>query len=523
MCRLLIYLAFLFSISIKAQNYKPFLINESVNFISDSTINNDEDMHYYSLPSFHYKYIRIDSIKNNATSESYRFYSEPFNNNPNQFRDIYCVFDTGASWIGKKSEYTNNKQILFYNSLGDTIRIDNNLQVDSCNVFYNFNNDTVVEICLEQIITKDVLGVSDSVKVFALKLKDIYGNIINSPVNSITIEISKNFGFIKIINIRDFPLKKETYSITGLQNQGVGTKLLTNKQIYDFEIGDEFHYLIETMVGDILPNVYPVQLFEVRRVKQKDVINNNDSVKYVIERYNRYSWNDSVLNLYTFDTITYPYNDFFVLKNEISEKLPFETIRSADSIWSKIGYYTFEERPEDNKKFIVAFRMDFIKNYDSCYYYWVPLKSNNDLWEELHDYNIYMDGCGVQIHDVDDFSWGPGPYFACNLCEKLVYYNTSKGIWGTPLDMPINVNKVSYLKKIKLFPNPVIDYLKVEFNNNQNLKIKILDITGKIVYTCLINKIDNNIIIDFSKMSSGIYFIQLINSDEIISDMFVKN
>jgi len=65
--------------------------------------------------------------------------------------------------------------------------------------------------------------------------------------------------------------------------------------------------------------------------------------------------------------------------------------------------------------------------------------------------------------------------------------------------------------KIKLYPNPIVDFLSIENDNKDIKSIKILDVNGKVLSDKI--NIDNEMIkINFTSYPKGIYFIQ-INSD----------
>ncbi len=58
-----------------------------------------------------------------------------------------------------------------------------------------------------------------------------------------------------------------------------------------------------------------------------------------------------------------------------------------------------------------------------------------------------------------------------------------------------------------IYPNPADRFIRLKLNNNDNVKVEIIDLNGKII---LSQYADNNTIIDVEKLSRGIYYI-LIN------------
>ncbi len=81
--------------------------------------------------------------------------------------------------------------------------------------------------------------------------------------------------------------------------------------------------------------------------------------------------------------------------------------------------------------------------------------------------------------------------------------------------------------EVNLFPNPASDFISLELNNSQKdiQQIQILNKEGKEVYTEKYNSQEgvNNLSINIDKLSSGIYFIKIINRIENQIIKFVKN
>ncbi|TVZ55769.1 putative secreted protein (Por secretion system target) [Lutibacter sp. Hel_I_33_5] len=70
-----------------------------------------------------------------------------------------------------------------------------------------------------------------------------------------------------------------------------------------------------------------------------------------------------------------------------------------------------------------------------------------------------------------------------------------------------------------LYPNPVNQKISIKKSNSKINYIKILDITGKLVTK--VNSVSNDI--DVSKLSKGIYFMQIFTEKSILTRRFVKN
>jgi len=74
-------------------------------------------------------------------------------------------------------------------------------------------------------------------------------------------------------------------------------------------------------------------------------------------------------------------------------------------------------------------------------------------------------------------------------------------------------------KPLKIYPNPVTQFAIIEFDylNNTNYTLKIVSITGRLMHR-IDNITTNKVKIEKGDLSSGFYFIQLLNESQIISN-----
>ena len=76
------------------------------------------------------------------------------------------------------------------------------------------------------------------------------------------------------------------------------------------------------------------------------------------------------------------------------------------------------------------------------------------------------------------------------------------------------------LNKIKVYPNPVVNSLTIDYINQLD-KIEVYDVTGK-KYIDLKPE-SNNLTLDFSKFNNGIYFIKLVLNKNTLTYKIVKS
>ena len=107
--------------------------------------------------------------------------------------------------------------------------------------------------------------------------------------------------------------------------------------------------------------------------------------------------------------------------------------------------------------------------------------------------------------------------------KATVIFKTNNDIraGGFKLKYQTNVNSSEeiFANKIEIYPNPAEDFLNVKINNDRNYTINIIGIDGKIY----LNKTENsNSQINIENLSSGIYFIEIIQDGEILREKFVR-
>ena len=82
------------------------------------------------------------------------------------------------------------------------------------------------------------------------------------------------------------------------------------------------------------------------------------------------------------------------------------------------------------------------------------------------------------------------------------------------------INENSFASSINLFPNPATNNLTIKLgNNNKNVEVTIIDITGKTIYSTTASDSDNyqeqNVEINTEDFAAGVYVVQIQTADFI--------
>ena len=135
---------------------------------------------------------------------------------------------------------------------------------------------------------------------------------------------------------------------------------------------------------------------------------------------------------------------------------------------------------------------------DSAYNYLIVGNFFDDINTDTLNYN-----CGTCFNSLSY-------YFVDDICLSTDSLLCNGGIDTLPCF--VGVHETTFNDEIKLFPNPVSDFVTVAFQNNENVEILIYDVFGKIVYTKGM-KNENSVNINLALLSSGVYFFKIINKE----------
>jgi hypothetical protein len=115
-----------------------------------------------------------------------------------------------------------------------------------------------------------------------------------------------------------------------------------------------------------------------------------------------------------------------------------------------------------------------------------------------------------------------------NIGDNIIRFGTyGRGVW----DLELDNEQVSTIEKdqkeqvIRLYPNPVSDYLNIELDLSTKGKVygEILDMNGRLISRHALNAFEEELIrVDVSSLSAGMYLIQVVNGEEQYIEKFMK-
>lgn len=179
-----------------------------------------------------------------------------------------------------------------------------------------------------------------------------------------------------------------------------------------------------------------------------------------------------------------------------------------------------------------------IENFEANYSNSVSIKDNGEVWvSSPYDEEAY-------VYKYKDGNWTTYSHYNSSLPNAIADYLTTGPDGKVYLITRNGPNTPSYLSildcqepvitstnrnrkenTLLTHPNPAVDYITLKLNgfNEQIERLTIFDSHGnEVSQLTLMNPTGNEISIDISKLSSGLYIINLFSNDEVINSRFVK-
>jgi hypothetical protein len=481
-------LLFCLSVSIlNAQNYQN-ICSPGITFFKNSTGNIkafSQDSVY--LPGF-----------NDSIFISYRTI-RPFQINN-------CYDTTNGSILGRKVYKKHDGTFYFFNWNHDTLTIKAQAALNDTWKFCNLPGGSKIDATVINISPDTVLGLADEVKVLSLQAKDINGNNISHFLNQKTINLSQHFGISKTFDLYFMPdieaNDTSSYILNGKTALQLGIQNLTWQDIYNFDVGDEFHWS-----GYYWYSGPSWQI--IKRILGKEVFGNVDSVKYTIE-YCKIMWlPQPPPNVQrTHDTILEFYDFVHVFTDSSIGRLP-------DAFSHYYGYNWLSSKFARKISFPNKQTQDQIYDYYQLYSDSIPCW--NYAFEGGGYEESYTEGLGLTYKYYGDGGLPPVVW-----TENMVYYKKGSETWGTPLApncsalLPVETLANAVVPFFNINPNPVETQAEISLEGfkQSGLRYSLYNSLGQQV--CIREVHSNPFIFNRSGLPGGLYIIYVIDDSNSI-------
>lgn len=157
------------------------------------------------------------------------------------------------------------------------------------------------------------------------------------------------------------------------------------------------------------------------------------------------------------------------------------------------------------------------------------------VWDDNGEDGLYV-GMDYGVYYIDNtFSdWQP---FITNLPNVIVneleinqadgkiYAGTyGRGLWASPkYGVVLGTNEVLTSNLVTLYPNPTASTLKILYQGEVEMDIRVFDMTGKLVAFEPDVVLNSQHTMDVSHLQSGIYFVRMNSGKGVVTKRFIKN
>jgi hypothetical protein len=328
---------------------------------------------------------------------------------------------------------------------------------------------------------------TDMVKKITFQAKNSSGIQISHPVNNMFLLLSENYGLIRTINFKLFPDLYDgvwynenchEYELSGIEGNEAGIQNLTKEEIFNMDIGDEFH---TEKVSNSWATVYYDRELMLYSIISKAISPGSDTLFYEASRCGKKEKKvDTVVTFFYYnDTVEFVY----VLEQySFIDAIPEKIIVEGNEDFHEYAYNT-QGKLENSEKMIKGQWNGFYSMFPHDCIEMIITVLKNPGYE--NDY--YVEGLGGPYWNNVDPYW---VHF-----HKILYYKTATEEWGEPLNcdsLMVNIeNPIVGNQKVFFTPNPMMHKSTIKFRNENSgicslvlfdlygNKLKQLTTTGK--------------------------------------------
>ncbi len=450
-----------------AQNYSPIVTGNTS--IYEKGFEGDYALH-------------VDSITTDPKGTAYHFiktWSEKTQN---------CNTYHQSTWAGPKCVVSGNT-FYFFNKDNDTITFKPSSELNSKWKVYKYPDGRYFEGEVTAKTQRSLFNtIIDSVRTITIRLKNEEGeDISGSP--SPNYVFSKEHGMLELWELNEFPSSVNYFYLRGMSNPKIGKQLMTPRTIFDYDIGDEFHYQIHT--GGTTNGVYTQKTHSIIGIEGSV---EGPEITYTIKRRRKTlveDITDTITETHVFDDIIY---------------YPQQAIKETNPSSFYFGMSSFDQGTIFNGPTGWTYfntQYEYITYMDDCWNFPIITTPIN---------LSYVNGLGLT---------SKAPMFGID-SEILVYYKKGTEEWGQPLVLS-NYTKASNTT-FTLYPNPLQQggTLHLQSDHFTATQWTIFNSQGIQVYESK-NKVSIQSV-DLNELEPGIYLVRLVNpkNEMINSKLLIK-
>jgi hypothetical protein len=424
------------------------------------------------------------------------------------YRINNCYDTTNGSILGRRIYKKNDGTFYFFNYQHDTLTIMAQTALNGIWKFCDLTGGSRIAAQVTSISQDTVLGMADQVKVITFQAKDMNGNNISHFLNQKTIKLSQHYGLSQTFDLYFMPdietYDASTYLLSGKTVPALGIQNLPWKDIYNFDVGDEFNW------SGFWWNDEGPSWEIIEWVLGKQVFGNIDSVKYTMEHCQiTYLPQPPPNEEKEYDTIIVSYN-FHKMNNGEVQDLPEYFQRGpgthAPSFTRSMQFH--ERQTQETTSW----------RYTGSEHCWM------DPFEPTYSVEDYSEGLGNTYQFSQEWQNWPVTW-----SESMVYYKKGSETWGTPLApscselVTVEETEKPIVPAISVIPNPAKDKCQVQSAKCHIKNIEIYNLMGEKVYGAEFPAGAGDAVEVDLDFPAGIYFVKVTSEKGVMVGKVVKN
>lgn len=484
------------------QNWELFKANETYNF-------NFDQIHG----------VRVDSVSVNGNETLFHFNRILNDTVPSSFGQLlHPTQDITQPNIFGKHAVERNDSLIFTNQFGNLLYIK---PLASLNDSWNFLqlSSARIEATVDSVYSDSINQVLDSVKRISFQYFDSLNNPINHSINTKKLLLSKANGVVSTLNLYEDVIGQSiNYNYKKQYNQIFRSTVFTNREVFDLNIGDEYHFQIQ--YSPISSGPAPTDIRN-HIVTGKTLSANGDTIKLNMLEYRKYesgtvdwsvnpptvTYTTSYTNR-TFEKLIVNPSDTFI------ETLGMEVIISntifSSTLSAHVSSYS-NTLPYNNGNFgqriTISPKSQFFL-YDSTLSSWTA---------PIFGIGPYSDHFLTGVFDFQNFDSNSGGSQS-SYYHRMIYFKKGNETWGTPQLVTGIRDKEMPEQIVKLYPNPAKNNLTIQVDQNESFDTyEILDVKGRFVQN---GNFKAQLVIE--ELDNGIYFLKLSGNENMEVLKFIK-
>jgi hypothetical protein len=404
-----------------------------------------------------------------------------------------CADTAGGSLMGSRVHKLPTGWFHFFNYKHDTVYLNTVAPLNSSWRFGKINTSAYIQATITALGADSVLGQYDSVKTIKLQAKNNLGQNISHLLNNVELVLSKHFGFTKLINLNIFPENATVFSLSGRSLDSLGLQEVTGADIYDYDIGDEFHYLVKQSQVHYMMETHKIETVMDKQSPSPGHISYNMHVCGLTAQF--------IWPSYHWDTSRWSTDYVLDINLDSVNQLNLFTATPAEFVPYLVPGGPFADQYYWKRAAMFNYRT--IKGYGAqCF-----KRSSAGCWQYYSPIDVeYGQGLGNTKYL---YSYGTGVYKTID----LVYYKKGNELYGTPVALDcltLHADGEMAESRAVVVPNPFRSSATVTFrplHPSTGMKIRVTDTTGRKVLED--DFLPPEYTINRGTLRNGVYFLQI--------------